>query len=700
MASHRSHPDTNVPHSASANRPSAAREWIWVVVVLMAAALLRIIYLVVASDRLATYSVPIIDAAYYDQWARSVASGLGYGPSPFYLAPLYPYAIACIYALGVHDYVAVYMLQAGLGLANLFMVYLLGRRLFRHRSALVAMILVMLYAPILMLEGKLLSETLGMTLTLAALLLILRSIDRKGVGSALTAGIVLGLSVLCRSSNLLFALLLAAWLVFRALRQHDRSWWWRLVGVGAGVAVAILPVTIRNAVVGRDLVLIQTNLGMTFAQGNNENARGVVSHPPGTSAGIASQQAEEMAIAARELGRAVKPSESSAFWLRKSLRWMHENPSSALALLGRKLVYAFNNREEQDSFETSYELTRIPLLKLLCVPFSILPALAIIGAVRSPQIAANGVQVLGLYILTILATLVVFYVSSRYRVLCVPVLAVLAGHGLLQLVEWIRLRAALPLVLSVGLLAATTAVGAISYPMSRSMGAFTHLNVAERLATMNRPDQAAQVLRDGLRLSPGSTELYGELGLLLARMGRYPEAVQNYEMALQHHADVLQLQLNMAAALERMHQYARAEEHWARALQLNPNAVQAYANRGASRFNRGRLDEAIHDFTEAIRCEPDSPLAHNSLGAALLQLGRRDEGIGQLQRAVQLDPRYTTARHNLAMALTAAGRIDQAIAEYRQVLKLEPNNPRVRAQLDALLSARVSPGLPLAPPGR
>lgn len=50
----------------------------------------RIVYLMQFAAHVLYYDVPIIDAAYYDGWARRVAAGHGYGPSPFYLAPLYP----------------------------------------------------------------------------------------------------------------------------------------------------------------------------------------------------------------------------------------------------------------------------------------------------------------------------------------------------------------------------------------------------------------------------------------------------------------------------------------------------------------------------------------------------------------------------------------------------------------------------------
>ncbi len=375
-----------------------------VAAVIAAAALIRIVYLVQYSG-LPTFDVPVADAAYYDNWAMRVASGQGYGPMPFYLAPFYPYFLGVFYKLFGHQLALVYVLQSLLGLTSLVMVYALGRKFFGHAAGLAAAMLTALYAPLLILETKLLSETLGVDLTLVALLLLSRLIareDRPGAIYISGTGAALGASILCRSGNLLFAGMLLAWLVVRGLIRRDGANLRSAALLFSGMALVIAPVTMRNYREGNDLVLIQTNFGMTFAQGNNANAVGVFSLPPGTSAGIASQQSEEMAIATRETHRAVKPSESSAWWARRTLGWMRDHPRDFAVLFGRKLLYAFNNREELDSYETYYEIAHVPVLRLMAVPFSVILGLALFGFVRTYRSNRSGNQLLGLYLVSVL----------------------------------------------------------------------------------------------------------------------------------------------------------------------------------------------------------------------------------------------------------------------------------------------------------
>lgn len=274
----------------------------------------------------------------------------------------------------------------------------------------------MLYAPLLFMETKLLSETLGVAITLLALALLLKAVEVRRPGVFFVAGLVTGLSTLCRSANLLFVITVLVWLCVRAIIHRDRAHIGSLVSTAMGIALAILPVTIRNYVVGQDIALIQTNLGMTFAQGNNEKAVGVICLPPGTSAGIASQQQEEMAMAERALGHPVKPSGSSRYWLQQGVGWIRENPAAYLLLLGRKLMHSFTNREELDSYEIYYEISQVPILRCLFLPFSIILGLAVVGLIQGRREGiGQGGRLLVLYVLSVLVTLLVFYVSPRYR---------------------------------------------------------------------------------------------------------------------------------------------------------------------------------------------------------------------------------------------------------------------------------------------
>ncbi|MDH7482984.1 MAG: glycosyltransferase family 39 protein, partial [Armatimonadota bacterium] len=332
----------------------ASNQIVQLSLVVVLAIAIRVVYLLQYKANAPYYSIMIVDSRYYDEWAQRVAAGKGYGPMPFYMAPLYPYFLAILYKIFGHNFTPIYILQAALGIVNACLVYVLGRKLFGHLSGLIAMLLILFYAPLVYLEAKILTETLAIAINLCSILLLMRAIERPSAGRFLGAGILLGVSAVCRPNSLITIGLFIAWLWLFG-RRMARFYTRQLFPLIIGVVLAIAPVTARNYFIGNDLVLITSNGGIVFAQANNEAANGVSSAMAGFSASIMTQQQEEMAIASRALGHQVKPSESAAFWFRQGLTFIRDHPGRFIRLLALKLLWSLHDVEARCSFNVYLE---------------------------------------------------------------------------------------------------------------------------------------------------------------------------------------------------------------------------------------------------------------------------------------------------------------------------------------------------------
>jgi tetratricopeptide (TPR) repeat protein len=150
--------------------------------------------------------------------------------------------------------------------------------------------------------------------------------------------------------------------------------------------------------------------------------------------------------------------------------------------------------------------------------------------------------------------------------------------------------------------------------------------------------------------SPGPGP-YANLGHVLSRQGRTPEARQAYESALGRDPGSLELELNLIAILCELDEKAQALE---------------------------RAQAATQRF-------PDSPQAFFALGNVLSDLARGAEAVSPFARAVELDPSFWSARFNLARALLASRRIEDAISTLYELLAREPAAGEAREQLLRLL---------------
>ncbi len=559
--------------------------------ILVVATVSRLLYLLAyRSDPLASFLIH--DARRYHDWAAALASGQSWAEGAFYQAPLYPYLVALVYGLAGARPLAVYAVQLGLGLSTILIVYRVARRAYGQSSGLAAAAVAALYGPLVFYETKLLPATAAVFL---APLLVerMQSADRwqKELGW-LVSGIVLGAAALA-NPGLLLILPAGAWWIALDRSRTFRRRLLRIAWFAVGAGLLIVPVTVRNYRVSGEWVLISSNGGVTFYQGNNPNAIGVFSTPPGFSGLIFEQREESIRLAERDSKRELGDGGVSSFFFKKGLAFLAEQPLRSARLFGRKLLFALANEEQP--LEYNIRVDNNPFRWLFPLPFAIMLALAVIrffpGA-REPEKSARAEHPILLLILVQGVILLTFYVSGRYRLPAVPALAAMAGCGAVSL--FTRLS-------SVGQGAAATAATAMLVAaFSLAYVPLVHGQPRDQQAAMGlidraraawevgRREEALELLRDSIALDPAHAERHLDLGQVSFEVGRLEEA-----------------------------------EHAVReALRRDPDLTEALFLLGVIHVERRRLDEAAVVFAEVLRREPSRANAANNLLGVLLHLGR------------------------------------------------------------------------------
>ncbi len=641
-----------------------------VALVLVAAAIIRLVYFLQYKALVPYYAITILDAKYYDAWAMRVVAGQGYGPMPFYMSPMYPYILAAVYFVAGHSFTAVYILQTLLGLGNLLLTYVIGRRLFGHKAGLIAMVLMTVYAPLVYLETKLLTETLAIALNLTVLLLLMRAMKRPTIAGYLVAGIVMGLSAVCRPSALVSVALIVAWLAYSNLKSRTG---FRFTAVAVlGVVLAILPVTARNYIVGHDLVLISSNGGLVFAQSNNPTANGVSSAISGFTGSIMTQQQEEMAIAEKEHGHKVKPSESSSFWMGRALDYIRREPGSFAKLLALKVLWSVHNREADCSYNVYLEESLVPSLRFLALPFAILAGLAVFGFIIGRRTAdPREVTLLAIYAVSVFVGLIIFAVTSRYRVPAIPALCVFAGYGLMRTWDALTGRRTRELLGAGSSIAAFALIGLIPYP-NPHITAMAMANLGANYMEVGKTDEAMKLMKKALAMDPNQEIVHHNLAGALMLSGRIGDAVREFQKAVDLAPENPTLRNSLGFALLRKGDARNAEVEFRAAISLKPDYAEAHLGLANALMNLNRHAEAEKERKTADRLGPDLALVHFGLATKLASQGNLDEAIFQYEEAIRLRPDFAEAYVSLGLAYKDQGKLPEATRQYREAIRINP----------------------------
>jgi len=632
------------------------------------------------------------DSRAYDEWAQRIAAGDWIGHDVFYQAPLYPYFLASVYAVAGRNLLLVRIVQAVLGSLACVCVALAGRNFFSPRVGVAAGLILALYAPAIFFDGLIQKSTLDVFFLSVALWLISRTYnaERATPSQWLPLGLAIGALSLTRENAIVFTAVIAVW-TFVAARARG------LALFVAGVAIVILPVALRNSLVGGGFYVTTSQFGPNFYIGNNPNADGTYQSLRFGRGAPEYERQDATEIAERELGRSLTPAEVSGYWTDRALDFITGRPADWLRLVAKKGALLVNATEMLDTeSQESHAEWSLPLRVTGIVGhFGVLVPLAVVGIIAMWPARARWWVLLAM-IAAYAASVLMFYVFARYRYPLVPMLVLFAAAGLIaagdELLARVRsTRRAVPRLTRWPALVAVATVAIVSnWPIlsANVMRSITEHNLGAAFQADGRYDEALEHYRRALALQPDYAPAYNNMASAFRAKGDVRQAVSTYEEALRVRPDYAEAHYNLANALLDAGKSEEAVDHFERALRSMPASADVHNNLGIALAGQGRLKEAAAEFRDALRLDPNSAKAHRNLGDTLASLGAPDESIDHLRMAVEIDPSDSAAHYDLASGLLEAGRLDEAIAEFRAALKLAPDNVEAHNNLGIALGSQ------------
>jgi len=188
--------------------------------------------------------------------------------------------------------------------------------------------------------------------------------------------------------------------------------------------------------------------------------------------------------------------------------------------------------------------------------------------------------------------------------------------------------------------------------------------------------------------------LYNDDGVAMFSQGRFLDARESFELALQlspHDADLL---FNLAECHDRLGNYAMAEQYYVLCLQKSANNADARYALGILYYKTGRQADAQKLIDQWLVEQPKNPEPYALDGWRLRQERDHTRALGRLQQANGLDPQNVHALTELAILYETMCMPDRALVLYERALARNPNQPEVVVRLAQLRARNVGPPQP------
>jgi len=531
-----------------------------------------------------------LDETYYVNFGRAVASGYLLGESGvFFMDPLYGYFLGFFFLLFGDDLAFLKIFQIIIDAGNVLLIYFLGKKVAGRNAGVTAAFLYAVYPVAVFYALLLLKTTLTLTSLLLFTLFLIKVAEGRKPFQWFLLGCFAGLMIYLRANLLLMApfALLAYWFVERpdAKRfiQHG-------VLFVAGIIFLLLPGAVRNYAVTGEMLWLNSQSGRSLYVCNNpENLSGLYDVASFSRADPIGMEEDFQREAERKLGRALSAKEASTYWRNETISFLLNNPEDFAKLMTNKLKYIVGNGEIPVNHSYSLAAKFSPIFQFHFPNFAFVLAFGGVGLFLLLRENRKAVWLLP-PILCMLATMLIFYASSRFRLPMVPFLLVGSGVFLVALLEFPSTRR---IVLASGVLLGclifwgSTQVSVPSYDDNDSY------LLSKAYLKAGKPELARKTALEALEEFPAQERFLVQLGIAFLQADKYDEA---------------------------LHILKKAGE-------ANPLRLDVWNNIGLVLLRVGKPEEAISSLEKAFQLSPRSE--------TLLLLGQAWEASGNFENAQQ-----------------------------------------------------------------
>jgi tetratricopeptide (TPR) repeat protein len=213
----------------------------------------------------------------------------------------------------------------------------------------------------------------------------------------------------------------------------------------------------------------------------------------------------------------------------------------------------------------------------------------------------------------VLATVLIFYTSSRFRLPAVPFLLIGSGVYIASIIDWLKAGNNLKAANAgfVALFIATASIGVATPPES---GNEEHL-LAKSYWKLNNLDAAKEMASNAANEYPKQARFQTLLAMVALSAGDYSESIRLNEKAIgleKHHADAWH---NMGLGYLGLGRPEEAASFFRKAFGFNGRPLSLYLC-AKSLSDAGKIGQAVSTYKSVLEITPPgSPLWHKTKGA-------------------------------------------------------------------------------------
>jgi len=155
----------------------------------------------------------------------------------------------------------------------------------------------------------------------------------------------------------------------------------------------------------------------------------------------------------------------------------------------------------------------------------------------------------------------------------------------------------------------------------------------------------SQVVLAIFRIANKAYRAFGRIGTSYEKLGKLPEAIDNYQRSLTEH--------RTPEILTKLRAAEKAQIKAEKEALINPEEAEKARELGNQKFKEADWPGAVEAYTEMTKRAPEDPRGYSNRAAALIKLMTFPSAVNDCDTAIQKDPKFIRAYLRKAQAYFA-----------------------------------------------
>lgn len=213
---------------------------------------------------------------------------------------------------------------------------------------------------------------------------------------------------------------------------------------------------------------------------------------------------------------------------------------------------------------------------------------------------------------------------------------------------------------------------------NEKLAPIAYTNIADLMKLLANETRSADYYKMALDLTPSDNTLRMKYARTLDKLGRYDEAVVQYNSTLANSRGDLEILF----ALERI---------YLKKLAQSPSDAELHANIGAIKQAQGDFEAALNYYGKAEQINPSNVNTRLNVGTLFQQKKDYLKALKSYDSVLTLYPDNVQANLYKAQVLSLMGNKAESLKLYQKVLSIDPANTVAKAEINSVMQDTMSP---------